>query len=85
LLAGSGEKQACRTMVGLLALAHDQPCEAELAEAIDAELAAGKLPDLDKLARRFASHSATLPDVSVAEAPLDLYDELSTVQQVDAP
>jgi hypothetical protein len=85
LLAGSGEKQACRTMVGLLALAHDQPCEAELAEAIDAELAAGRLPDLDKLARRFASHSATLPDVSVAEAPLDLYDELSTVQQVDAP
>jgi DNA replication protein DnaC len=27
------EKQACRTMVGLLALAHDRACEAELADA----------------------------------------------------
>jgi hypothetical protein len=32
LLAGDSEKQACRTMVGLLALAHDRACEAELAE-----------------------------------------------------
>ena len=31
LLAGSGEKQACRTMVGLLALAHDRACGAEFA------------------------------------------------------
>jgi hypothetical protein len=31
LLAGVGEKQACRTMVGLLALAHERACEAELA------------------------------------------------------
>jgi hypothetical protein len=30
LLAGGGEKQACRTTVGLLALAHDRACEAEL-------------------------------------------------------
>jgi hypothetical protein len=34
LLAGTGEKPACRTMVGLLALAHDRACEAELADAI---------------------------------------------------
>jgi hypothetical protein len=84
LLSASGEKQACRTIVGLLALAHDQACEAELAETIDTELAAGRPPDLDKLGRRFASHPATLPDVTVALAPLYLYDELSTVQQVDA-
>jgi hypothetical protein len=83
LLAGSGERQACRTMVGLLGLAHDQACEAELAEAIDAELVAVRLPDLDTLGRRFASHPATLPDVTVVLAPLCLYDELSTVQKVD--
>ena len=29
LLAGDGEKQACRITVGLLALAHDRACEAE--------------------------------------------------------
>jgi hypothetical protein len=38
LLAGDSEKRACRTMVGLLALAHDRACEAELAEAVNAEL-----------------------------------------------
>jgi hypothetical protein len=51
LLAGDSEKQACRTMVGLLALAHDRACEAELAEAINAELDAGRLPDLETLGR----------------------------------
>jgi hypothetical protein len=84
LLAGSSEKQACRTMVGLLALAHDWAGEAELAAAIDAELNAGRLPDLDTLGRRFAPQPATLPDVTVALTPLCVYDELSTVQQVDA-
>jgi hypothetical protein len=49
LLANDSEKQACRTMVGLLALAHDRACEAELAMALDGELDAGRLPDLDTL------------------------------------
>jgi hypothetical protein len=31
LLASDSERQACRTTVGLLALAHDRGCEAELA------------------------------------------------------
>jgi hypothetical protein len=35
--------------VGLLAIAHDRACEAELAHAIDADLDAGSLPDLDRL------------------------------------
>ena len=84
LLAGDGEKQACRTIVGLLALAHDRACEAELAEAIDAELDAGRLPDLDTLGRRFAPHPTAIPDIAVEAAPLHLYDELSTVQLVGA-
>ena len=33
------DQPACRTMVGLLALAHDRACEAELAEAIGSQLA----------------------------------------------
>jgi hypothetical protein len=67
-------------MVGLLALAHDRACEAELATAIDAELDAGRLPDLDALHRRFAADHAAIPDITVALAPLHLYDELSTVR-----
>src|SRR5689334_18755476 len=84
LLVGEGEKPACRIMVGLLALAHDRACEVELAEAIDAELDAGRLPNLDTLGRRFAPISAAIPDITVEVAPLHLYDELSIVQLVGA-
>jgi hypothetical protein len=80
LLDGGGEKQACRTVVGLLALAHDRACEAELAEAIEVELAAGKLPDLGLLERRFAPDPAAVPDIVVELVPLHLYDELGTVR-----
>jgi hypothetical protein len=84
LLASGSEKQACRTMVGLLALAHDRACEAELSVALDGELDAGRLPDLDTLGRRFAPNPAAIPDVTIEVTPLHLYDELSTVQLVGA-
>ncbi len=74
-----GEKRACRTIVGLLALAHDRACEAELADIIDTDLAAGRLPDLDLLARRFAP-AAAIPDITVELTPLHLYDELGIVR-----
>jgi hypothetical protein len=83
LLEAGGEKQACRTMVGLLALAHDRACEAELAQAIDAELDAGRLPDLSLLERRFAPNPAAIPDSTVELVPLHLYDELGTVRPLD--
>jgi hypothetical protein len=50
----------------------------------DAELDAGRRPDLDTLGRRFAPHPTTIPDITVEAAPLHLYDELSTVQLVGA-
>ena len=79
LLAGESEKRACRTMVGLLALAHDRACEAELANVIDADLDAGRLPDLDRLRERFMPDAASIPEVVVELASLSLYDELATV------
>jgi transposase InsO family protein len=82
LLAGEGEKRACRTMVGLLALAHDRACEAELADAIDADLDAGRLPHLDRLRERFLPDAASIPNVVVELASLDAYDELATVHPV---
>ena len=80
LLAADGDKRACRTMVGLLALAHERACEAELAEAIEVELDAGRLPDFDRLVRHFAPDPAAIPNVTVELAPLHLYDELGTVR-----
>ena len=79
LLAGIGEKRACRTMVGLLALAHDRACEAELADAIATDLDACRLPDLDRLRARFLPDAASIPQVVVELASLDAYDELATV------
>ncbi|MGZ9106697.1 MAG: IS21 family transposase, partial [Rhodoplanes sp.] len=79
LLASQSEKQACRTIVGLLALAHERACELELAQAIDADLDAGVLPDLERLRERFKPDRATIPDVAVACVPLSAYDELAAV------
>jgi hypothetical protein len=80
LLAAESEKQACRIMVGLLALAHDRACELELAQAIDADLDAGVLPDLDRMRERFKPDRATIPDVAVELVPLSAYDELAAVR-----
>jgi hypothetical protein len=84
LLAQQSERQACRTMVGLLALAHERACEAELAQLIDADLEAGRLPDLAAFRQRFAPDAAAIPHVTVELASLHLYDELGTVSQGDA-
>jgi hypothetical protein len=80
LLASESEKQACRTMVGLLALAHERACEAELAQAIDADIDAGALPDLDRLRDRFKPDRAAIPNVAVELVPLAAYDELAAVR-----
>ena len=80
LLVSASEKQACRTMVGLLALAHERACEVELARAIDADLDAGVLPDLDRLRDRFQPDRAAIPEVAVELLPLSAYDELAVVR-----
>jgi hypothetical protein len=63
-------------MVGLLALAHERTCEAELADALDIELDAGRLPNLETLHRRFTPVEATIPRVTVELADLAAYDAL---------
>ena len=57
-----GDRQACRLAVTLLALAHEENCEAELAHAIDKALNAGHLPDPDKLKARFAPDPGSMPN-----------------------
>ena len=84
LLATAGDRRACKTMVELLALAHDRACEAELAEALDADVAAGRLPDLAFLRACYGPDIASLPLIDVKVAPLSLYDELAAVVAVAA-
>ena len=82
LLAAVGDKRACRTMVGLLALAHDRTCEAELAEMITADLDAGGLPDLDRLRDLFQPPATVVPDVVIEMPSLDTYAELASVHSI---
>jgi len=78
LLAASSEKAACRAMVGILALAHERACEAELALTLQADLDRGVLPDLAALIERFRPRDAAVPDVVVTLPSLALYDQITT-------
>jgi plasmid stability protein len=71
-------------MVGLLALAHDRSCEAELATALETTLAAGEVPDLAALRERFGPTAATPPAVSVALPAIATYDALLGAEPVGA-
>ncbi len=81
LRAEAGDKRACKLTVELLALAHDRACEAELAEAIDAALDDGRLPDLAMLRERFGPSPESAPTIKVDLVPLDAYDELVAVHE----
>jgi hypothetical protein len=78
LLAQVPERVACRTMVDLLALAHERGCEAELADILATHLDDNRLPDVAALRQRFAPDPASLPEVVVRLAPLSSYDMLLT-------
>jgi hypothetical protein len=77
LLAALGERPACRAMVGILALAHERGCEAELALALQADLDQGVLPDLAALIERFRPKDTAWPTVVVTLPSLALYDQIA--------
>ena len=71
------ERDACRRMVALLALAHDEGCEAELAHLIAEDLGAGRMPDARDLRARLEPRGRDLPaDVPVALTALASFDTL---------
>jgi transposase InsO family protein len=80
LLAGLPARTACRTMVDILALAHERACEAELADRLAADLEQGRLPDLPTLRAFFLPDAQAMPEVRIALTPLAAYDELATVR-----
>lgn len=76
ILSEHGAHSACKTMVELLAIAHEQGCEATLAAALQVTLQAGELAQLDELRARFAPKVETLPTVKVDLPSLCGYDAL---------
>jgi len=80
LTASLPARAACRTMVGILALAHEQACEAELADRLATDLEQGRLPDLTELRAQFVPDARAMPQVMVTFIPLAAYEELGTVR-----
>mgnify|MGYP006185935547 CR=1 FL=1 len=70
-------RDACRQMVDLLFIAHEQACEVELAYLLAADLDAGLVPDPQALVSRLAPRHMALPaDVTVVHPALDSFDAL---------
>src|ERR1700733_11513969 len=68
---------SCRAMVGLLALAHERACEAELGVVLQSALDDGVLPDLNALIERFRPKGMALPVVIVTLPSLAVYDQIA--------
>ena len=75
LAAARPEREACKTMVGLLVLAADGH-EAQLAEELVQLIELDQLPDLHALTELLAPPGREMPDVSVQLPTLAGYDEL---------
>ena len=83
LLAAQPPRNACRTMVGLLALAHDRVCEAELATALDAILDAGEAAGPGNPATSGSRQPAWPSRMSPSRLPAAIaYDALLSTPQV---
>jgi hypothetical protein len=77
LSAALPRKDACRRMVDLLGLAHDEGCEAELAGLIAEALATDHLPDVRDLKPRLEPRRRDLPgDTPVQLTDLARFDAL---------
>ena len=69
-------------MVALLAMAHEEGCEAELAGLIADDLRAGRMPQADDLRRRRRPATTDLPpDVPVALTAPAQFDALLRQQE----
>ena len=77
LSAALPRRDACRRMVDLLWLAHDEGCEAKLAGLIGDDLAMGHLPDARELKRKLEPPRREWPeDIPVALTDLASFDTL---------
>ena len=78
LVVAQPPRIACRIMVGLLALAYERACEADLACELERLIEVDALPDLAALESRFATALSSIPGVTVTLPPPSLYDTLLT-------
>jgi len=75
LIAARPEREACRTMVGLLALAA-KGHEAQLAGELEQLIEIGALPELEAVTKLLAPPPTATPQVRVELPSLERYDEI---------
>jgi transposase InsO family protein len=80
LAAALPEREACKTIVGLLVLAAEGH-EAQLADELEQLIELNHLPDLHALSELLAPPRTTVPEVTVQTAALSSYDALIEVSQ----
>ena len=77
------QRQACQTIVALLAMAAHDGVEGVLAQRLEALLAAGDLPDVQQLRAEFTPRQAELPQITVEIPAPSVYDVLLPSAQND--
>ncbi len=80
-----GPTSAARSVVALLALAHENGCEAELGVAIDEALDKGVRPEPQVLRLRFPRTTAAAPEVTVDLPSVESFDALIGVNNNASP
>ena len=66
----------CCLTVDFLALAHENGCEAEIADAIEESLRSGSLPEVESLRTRFVFKEHSYPRQDIAVGHLGQYSNL---------
>ncbi len=74
-------RKACKTMVGVLALAHRSNCEKQLGEHLQIMMSRQSLPSLYKLRRKFEHREQAVPAIKVNQPPAASYDTLLASSQ----
>jgi len=69
-------RKACKTMVGILALAHRADCEKQLGEYLQKLMSSSTLPSLLDLQNKFESREQGVPNIQVNQPPVSDYDSL---------
>lgn len=69
-------RKACKTMVGILGLAHRANCEDALGSHLQRLLDQGKVPSLYRLQQKFDLCKPPVPPVDVNQPPASTYDAL---------
>ena len=69
-------RKACKTMVGILALAHRANCERQLGDYLQKMMIRQVIPNLYKLQQKFEQREQSIPHVKIEQPPAKSYDIL---------